>query len=179
MNSRIRAVARFAFLLGLVVWLGGLFFTAIGAPAMFKVSRELGPQMVGAALGRFTPISYICALLCLGGWLFDRTDFAHPAKSRAASGQWRLQGVCLAVMLVCAVYAGRAIMPEMQNMQPAVVASAAAGENNATRAQFDVLHKKYRAVTSTVVLLGLLSLGLFCARTARDENKSMVENDRT
>jgi uncharacterized membrane protein len=163
-SPRVRAIARFFSLLGLVIWLGGLFFVAIGAPAMFRVSREIGPQMVGAALGAFTPVTYVCAVLALGGWLFDRTDKTYPAAKL-----WRLQGVCLAAMLVVAFYAGTAVMPEMQRLQPAVVASAAAGRTDETRANFDTLHKRYRAVTSTIVLLGLLSLGCFAARSARDE----------
>jgi hypothetical protein len=178
---------RFLFLLGIVVWLGGLAFVAVGAPAMFKVNRSLGPQMVGAALAAFTPVTYVCAVLMLLGWLGE--GLRHGEIHRAIRKSWLAQGACIFVMLLCAVYAGKIIMPQMVSLQPTVVAAASAMQNRGdggtqsatasstsarrlqdaqqVRVRFDVLHKKYRSVTSTIVLFGLASLALFAVRISR------------
>jgi len=170
MNSPSNGFFRFLFLLGLCVWLGGLAFVAIGAPAMFGVSRALGPQMVGAAMGAFTPVTYVCAALLIIGWLAERRN----NKSARGVMLCRIQGVCIVAMLMLAVYAGRVVMPNMTAMQPQVVQIAAQNPNakvadNPLRARFDKAHKAYRSVTSLVVLLGLTTLGIFCARVSRED----------
>lgn len=168
-------VSRFLFLLGLAVWLGGLAFVAVGAPAMFKVNRLLGPQMVGAAMGSFTSVTYICAVLLLIGWLGDR--FLGGGRSRDKA--WTAQGVCIGAMIVIAAYLGNSVMPEMVALQPTVVAQsqrALAGTStpvsNSTadaiaKARFDKAHKDYRQMTSFLVLLGLGNLFFFCVRISR------------
>jgi len=170
MNSRSVGFFRFLFLLGLSVWLGGLAFIAVGAPAMFKVNRALGPQLVGAAMGAFTPVTYVCAALMLVGWL---AELRNNPSARAVL-LCRAQGVCIAAMLIIAVYAGRVVMPDLTAMQPQVVQIAARNPNakvadNPIRARFDKAHKQYRSLTSLVVLLGLTTLGIFCARVSRKE----------
>lgn len=168
-------VSRFLFLLGLAVWLGGLAFVAVGAPAMFKVSRLLGPQMVGAAMGSFSVVTYICAALMLLGWVGDR--FLGGGRTRDKA--WTSQGICIGAMIVIAAYLGTSVMPQMVALQPTVVAQSQrtlAGSStpvtNATadaivKARFDKAHKDYRQMTSIVVFLGLGALLAFCVRVSR------------
>jgi hypothetical protein len=186
-------ISRFLFLLGLAVWLGGLAFVAVGAPAMFKVSKFFGPQMVGAAMGSFTIVTYICAVLLLIGWGAERS-LTRANNDKA----WQAQGICIGIMIAVAGYLGAAVMPEMVALQPKVVAAnklaqqptaitgrpaaasapaalAAAAqqkavaliEMKAAKVRVDKAHKTYRSATSLVVLLGLTTLFLFCLRISR------------
>lgn len=167
-SPRVRAVARFFSLLGIGVWLGGLGFVGVCAPAIFSVAkangvRSLGPQIIGAALAGFTPVTYVCALLALAGWVFDPVR-----KGNGGHGLWRLQGSCLGVMLAMAIYTGAFVMPQIQRIQPAVIVAKAAGQTNETTRKFGKLHGLYGGATLFIVALGLLSLGSFAARSARE-----------
>ena len=179
------AASRFLFLLGLAVWLGGLAFVAVGAPAMFRVNRILGPQMVGAGLSSFTPVTYICAFLMLLGWLGEglRRGEIQPGARKL----WVGQGVLTVLMLALALYVGRTLMPQMNSLQPQVVAATmraadsklrpeATPQEAAVRARFDGFHKRYRSVTSSVVLLGLATLLLFSVRISRSPWNSETES---
>lgn len=153
---------RFLTLLALVVWVGGLAFLGpIAAPAIFKVSRPLGPIMVGAMLQRFTPVTYICGLLLLLGWL---AEVKLPRPGRAGV-LWWFQGACSVLMLVIALYLGQTLMPRINALQPQVVAQAAPPPAG-VKAEFDAAHKGYTSMTRVVVYLGLGALLALSLRTA-------------
>ncbi len=66
------AIVKYVHLLTLCIWVGGMvFFTFIGAPAIF---RELPRDMAGVAVGGIFPkywvMGYICPLLLLGTLLY-------------------------------------------------------------------------------------------------------------
>lgn len=181
-SSRVRSIARFFFLLALALWLGGLSLIAYVAPAMLNKAVAIAPglgvaaevakpligrQMVGAAIGAFTPITFICAFLAFAGWLFERTSSTSPAYKL-----WRLQGVCVVTMLVAGLYSGFVVLPQMEKLQPAVVHSALSGRTDATRTQFQALHAKYGAASIAVLLFGLIALGSFASRGLNDEKDS-------
>ena len=169
------AGARFLTLLGLAVWLGGLaFMGAVAAPAIFGVSRALGPQAVGAMLARFTPMMYGCGALMLLGWALERLRRGeiHSGNERL----WWAQGIGTLAMLIITLYLGRAVTPEINATQPlrSPVAArtqgapprttATAPQAKALKARFDVAHKRYTQLTKVTVLLGMATLLLLCLR---------------
>lgn len=160
-NSWLGAV-RFVTLLALVVWIGGLAFLGMAAaPAIFKVSRPLGPIMVGAMLERFTPVMYICGVLLLLGWLAE-VKFVRMGR---AGVLWWLQGVCSMVMLLIALYLGQSLMPRINELQPHPLKT---GEwpTAPANAEFDAAHQAYTNMTKVVVYLGLGVLLTLSLRTA-------------
>ena len=60
-------IIKYVHLLGLTVWLGGMiFFSFIGAPAIFKtLSRELAGQVVGAIFPKYYILGYVITALLL------------------------------------------------------------------------------------------------------------------
>lgn len=168
-SPRGRAVARFFYLLALIVWLGGLCFVGIAAPAIAKVAETVAAstpaiarQMIGAMLVAFTPVGYVCALLALAGWYFDAPTAGRSSK------QWRIQGGAIAAMLVLALAAGQVILSKMLNLQPTVLSSLASHQVTEATSQFKALHGQYGALTGLVMLFGLVSLGCFAARSVRE-----------
>ncbi len=168
------ATARFLTLLGLAVWLGGLAFVGVAAPAVFALNRALGPQAVGAMLARFTPIMYGCGALMLLGWALERLRRGeiHSGNARL----WQAQGIGTLAMLAITLYLGRAVMPEINATQPLRASTttrtqAAPPRTNAPapaaktlKARFDAAHKRYTQLTKLVVLLGAATLLLLCLR---------------
>jgi hypothetical protein len=168
------AGARFLTLLGLAVWLGGLAFVGVAAPAVFELNRALGPQAVGAMLARFTPMMYGCGALMLLGWALERLRRGeiHSANERL----WWAQGIGTAAMLIITLYLGRAVMPEINATQPprssvAARTQAAPPRTNAPtptaktlKARFDAAHERYTQLTKVTVLLGMATLLLLCLR---------------
>jgi uncharacterized membrane protein len=158
-------LTRFLTLLALVMWVGGLAFLGpIAAPAVFKVNRPLGPIMVGAMLQRFTPITYVCGVLLLLGWLAE-IKLPRPGRTGLL---WWLQGACSVLMLLIALYLGQSLMPRIVALQPQAVA-ARSGESTwstpQAKAEFDTAHKGYTDMTSIVAYLGLGALLAFSLRT--------------
>lgn len=171
------AAARFLTLLGLAVWLGGLaFLGAAAAPAVFGVSRALGPQAVGAMLARFTPLTYICGALMLLGWLGERLRRGeiHAGNARL----WWAQGACTIAMLSITLYLGRVVTPEINAMQRLTTLTTAKVRTSADRAnagalpqsasaykaRFDAAHNRYTQLTKLTMLLGAAALFLMCLR---------------
>jgi len=155
---------RFVTLLALIVWLGGLAFIGIAAPAMFKVSRPLGPLMVGAILERFTPIIYVCGVLLLVGWL---AEIKLPRAGKTGIWYW-LQGGCTVLMIAIALYLGQSLMPRITAMQSLAIQQPdgdAIWPSKETKAEFDAAHKGYTSATKLVVVLGLSALFAFSLRT--------------
>ena len=155
---------RFLTLLALVVWVGGLAFLGIAAPAMFKVSRPMGPLMVGAILKNFTPVMYICGVLLMVGWL---AEMKLPKPGRAGL-LWKLQGACSVVMLLLALYLGMGLMPRITALQPLAIRQGdaeAKWPSPEKKAEFDAAHKGYTSATKLVVFLGLGTLFVFALRT--------------
>jgi uncharacterized membrane protein len=189
-SARIRwgvAVCRFLTVLSLIVWLGGLAFLGpVAAPAIFKINRVLGPQMVGAMLGRFTPLIYVAAILLLAGWIAEGQLTRPQGLARRL---WWLQGGGSIVMLLLAVYLGIIVMPRIVALQPQIVAglnvsntppaasmtapsALASHVNPVVKAEFDAAHKTYTTLTSVTVWIGLAVAFIFCLRTALVPNGS-------
>jgi hypothetical protein len=152
---------RYAALLGIVVWVGGLFaLGAIAAPAVFDVvaTRQLpeGRLLAGAIFGeilrRFHLVSYICGV-------------AVPVSltARAVLGprprRFGLRvGVAL-MMLAAAGYSGLVLSPRIERLQQSVgVAPSSLAQDDPRRIEFGRLHGLSISVQIVPLLGGLLLL---------------------
>jgi uncharacterized membrane protein len=186
------ASLRFVTLFALSIWVGGVIFLgAIMAPAAFGISRALGPQLVGAALARFTPLIYVCGVLMLLAWAIEGWMNRRNGGSRATGRKlWWAQGACTLGMLVLALYLGQVLTPRINSLQRFAISTGTrdapvgigqkveSDEVQATnKAAFDVAHQRYTQVTKLNLWLGiatlfLLSLRLSSSHSRHDEEYS-------
>jgi hypothetical protein len=142
---------RYAALLALVVWCGGLIaLGAVAAPAAFDVSaarqvgdgRLLAGAIVGEALRRFHRIAYFCGAAVILSLLARR--ILGPKPRRAG-----IRLALAAIMLGATVYAGTAVAGRIRTLQAEIgTAPSNLPESDARRAEFGRLH-----ATSTALLL--------------------------
>ncbi len=186
-----RIAARWMTTLALGLWLGGIVFLgAVSAPAIFKFCRAhnveiLAPQIVGALVARFAPLSLVFGAALLFAWIIEGL-LARPANR--ARRLWLAQGVCVAAMLGLALYLNFGALPELVREQGAVIREsmasgtplgAASGAvpgvvKSAARRHFDTLHENYTRLTMVIVWLGLAALLSFVWRLSlpAGENRS-------
>jgi hypothetical protein len=142
---------RYAALLALVVWSGGLIALGlVAAPAIFETvaarqvadGRLVAGAIFGEALRRFHPVAYACGAVVALSLLARRILGPRP----------RYTGVRLAlasIMLAAMVYSGTAVATRIMSLQREIgVAPSSLPATDARRAEFGRLH-----ATSTTLLL--------------------------
>jgi hypothetical protein len=148
-------VLRYAYLLALVVWLGGMIILgAIVAPAVFQVlplrepemGRLLAGAVFGAALGRFHYVAYACGAVLIVTLILMAVLGPRPA-------QFALRTALAAIMLGIAVYSGVVVLGSIDRLQREIsgdrmqtesghgVTPSALPEGDARRIRFDQLHR--------------------------------------
>ncbi len=142
---------RYAALLALVVWCGGLVVLGtVAAPAAFDVAaarqaadgRLLAGAMVGEALRRFHRVAYLCGAAGLLSLVARR--ILGPRPRRAG-----IRVALAAVMLGATAYSGTAVSGRIRTLQGEIgTAPSNLPESDARRAEFGRLH-----ATSTALLL--------------------------
>jgi hypothetical protein len=150
---------RFAALLILVIWVGGLLaLGAIAAPAIFDVlaatqadsARMLAGALFGEILRRFHMVSYAAGTLLLGTLLLRRV--LGPPPRRFA---WRA-GLA-ALMLAASVYSGLVVATRIRQLQHDIgVAPSSLPAGDARRAEFGRLHGLSTALELVPVVGGLM-----------------------
>lgn len=152
---------RFLQLFAVGVWLGGtVFLSFIVAPAAFTVlpSRQLAGDLVGYLLPRLYILSYVCAVLFLGG-LF--------AEQRLLGGSLRQLVVPVALVLVMVllllvnhVYLGSRMASLRGEMTTAFGSVDQTPRQHALRARFNRYHggSSLLLTADLILLVGLLAL---------------------
>lgn len=153
-------VLRYAALLALVVWVGGLLaLGAIAAPAIFDVvaekrlpdARLLSGAVFGEILRRFTLVSYAAGGLLMLTLLARR--ILGPRPHRFA---WR--AAIVAAMLAATAYASLAVGSRVEQLQREIgVAPSALPEGDPRRVEFGRLHGLSTAL-QLIPLFGGLAL---------------------
>ena len=152
---------RFAALLGLVFWVGGLAaLGAITAPAVFEVVGASGPggrTLAGATFGeafaRFNTATYLCgALIVLS---LAVRGLLGPRPSRFA-----IRVALATVMLGVSLYSGFVLIPRINAAQRTFATPSALPEHDARRAEFGRLHGLSSSL-QLVPLVGGLALIFF------------------
>jgi uncharacterized membrane protein len=138
-------VLRYAYLLALVVWLGGMVILgAIVAPTVFQVlpirepdtGRLLAAAVFGAALGRFHYVAYACGAILLITLVLMAVLGPRPA-------QFAVRTALAAIMLGIALYSGVVVLGSVRRLQSEIgltVAPSTLPEGDARRIRFDQLH---------------------------------------
>jgi hypothetical protein len=160
-------VLRYAGLLALTLWVGGLaVLGGIAAPSIFDVlsarhlpdDRVLAGAIFGEALPRFHLLGYGCGVLLMGTLLARGVLGPRPVRFAARLG---LAGVMLSAML----YSGLIISPRIASAQAAIgAAPSSLPEGDPRRVAFGRLH----AVSSGVLIVPLLGGLLLLFRELKD-----------
>jgi hypothetical protein len=110
---------RFLYMLGLVVWLGGMVVLgAVVAPSTFQVlqamqldtGRELAGAVFGTSLARFAYVSYGAAGLMI-------VTLAIMAILGPRPRPFLIRGVVIAAMLAIAIYSGVIVANQIEAVQ--------------------------------------------------------------
>lgn len=135
----------FIYILGLVVWIGGIiFFSFFTAPAIFKtLEREQAGEVVGVIFPSFYKIGYACSLLTLTTLI-------------ASTGSVQdLRAVFLLVMAVCTIYAGQVVGPKARELKGQMKTEDDEVSVESMKVQFDKLHTLSVRLNGTVLILGI------------------------
>jgi Domain of unknown function (DUF4149) len=136
---------RYAYLLALVVWLGGMVILgAVVAPAVFEVlpmrepeaGRLLAGAAFGAALGRFHYVAYACGVVLLVTLILMAVLGPRPA-------QFAVRTALAAIMLGIVVYSGVVVLGSVARLQQEIglsVAPSTLPDGDARRIRFEQLH---------------------------------------
>jgi hypothetical protein len=146
---------RFAYLLSLVVWVGGIiFFSFVGAPSTFQaVPVDMAGKVVAKIFPRYYLVGFVAGLVALAAFL----------GLARASGQWGgpkvANALLLTVMLGTGLYAGTVV----QRQATAVRQQIGSFEDRSQirpelRAEFDRLHRLAVILNGVVLALGLVVL---------------------
>jgi uncharacterized protein DUF4149 len=136
---------RYAYVLALVVWLGGMVILgAIVAPTVFQVlpardpetGRILAGAVFGATLTRFHYVSYACGAVILLSLVAMAVLGPRPASFAIRAG-------LVVIMLAVAVYSGVVVLGSVNRLQREIgenVAPSSLAATDARRLRFDQLH---------------------------------------
>jgi uncharacterized membrane protein len=150
---------RYAYVLALVVWLGGMVLLgAIVAPTTFQVlqasapetGRALAGDLFGAVLARFHYVAYAA-----GAVLFVSMALMGLLGPRPAAFFARL--AIIAVMIAVALYSGVIVLGEIDRIQAAAgTLPSQLGVTDPRRLRFDQLHQLSTRLMTFNVLAALV-----------------------
>lgn len=152
---------RFAAVLGLVFWVGGLAALGmIAAPALFDVvgssgagGRSLAGAAFGETLSRFQTTTYICGAVIIASLTVRRILGPRPRH-------FSIRILISTLMLAASAWTGFVLIPRIQDAQRTLGAASNAGDSEQRRAEFGRLHGMSTSL-QLVPLLGGLALILF------------------
>ena len=158
---------RFAGLLALAVWLGGLLsLGGIAAPVAFEVAesqqvangRALAGAIVGEALRRFHLVSYACGGMLLASLVARAILGPRPRRFGVRTG-------IAAVMLGTALYSGIVVTGRLERLRKEIgTAPSSLPEGDPRRAAFGRLH----AQSTTLQLVPLIGTVLLLVAELKD-----------
>jgi hypothetical protein len=143
-------LAKAAFWLALVVWLGEIvFFSFVVAPSVFgALPQDVAGRVVGAIFPRYYLLGTIAGALALAAALTLR-------GGTAATRSWSAVVVMLALMLAATLYAGGIVHPRAQALRPRLHDVSV---DPAVRVAFDRLHRRAVQLNGAVLVLGIATV---------------------
>jgi putative copper export protein len=156
------AALRFATLLALAVWIGGLLaLGAVAAPAVFQVvadkgvpaGRVLSGAIVGEVLRRFHLIGYACGALILFALIVRAVLGPRPRR-------FAVRVAIAAIMLAASLYSGLMTSAGITRIHAEIgedLSPSSLPAGDARRARFDRLHRQ-ATLLHFVPLIGGLAL---------------------
>jgi Domain of unknown function (DUF4149) len=152
------SLLRFASLVVLAVWIGGLaVLGGLGAPTIFSVleahdpvaGRELAGLVFGAIFERFQHVAWGCGALLLA--LVGTRAALGPRPRRFGLQMWLIGG-----MLAASLYSGLVLAPRIDAIRASTPGPIAAlAEDNPSRQEFGRLHGWSNGLMGVSLVAGL------------------------
>jgi len=149
---------RYAYVLALVVWVGGLVAAgAIVAPSLFGVLQAeagaSGRMLAGAAFGevlrRLLLVGDAAGLTMLVGMTILRLLGPKPIS-------YGIRAVLLAAMLLVNAYTAHVVLPEAEGLRREIQAPmATVADSDPRRVRFDALHRLSTTLITAIALAGV------------------------
>jgi hypothetical protein len=154
------AALRFALLLALAVWIGGIvFFSFFTAPALFGVlPREAAGRVTAAIFPRYYVLGVVCGGVALLAVLLLR--WRAPAADRGLP----VAPVLLFLMLALTFYARIGILPEASSLRARLHAEVGTPGADEARRRFEALHRRAVILNGMVLAGGVGVLALLARR---------------
>lgn len=158
---------RYAYVLALVVWLGGmLLLGAIVAPATFQVLQGLDPangralagELFGTTLARFHPVAYGAGAVLLASLILMRVLGPRPPA-------FAVRALIVAGMLGVSLYSGMVVLRRVDVIQQQVgtlPSKLPAGDPR--RVEFDALH----TLSTRLMMVNIVAALILLYWEARD-----------
>jgi hypothetical protein len=144
---------RYAGLLAVAIWLGGLLILgAIAAPSTFEIAaarhvandRVIAGAIFGEMLRRFHTLTYVCGGILLAS-IIGRKVLGPPPRPFA------IRVAIASVMLATTLFSGLVVSPEIERVQQAPLL-------DSSRAAFERLHGLSMALQLVPIVGGLLMM---------------------
>ncbi len=150
------SILRYLMLLSLVVWIGGIIFFAIMAPAAFQVlpTRLMAGTLVGNLLTKLHWIGIF------SGIVFLISSLVYSRLTDGTAHVFAMRHVLICLMLVLTLSSQFWITPRMVTLRAQVGTFDAATLDNPARLEFDALHVWSTRLEIAVLLLGLVAVYL-------------------
>jgi uncharacterized membrane protein len=150
-ESDLLETLKFIHLLSIVVWLGMLiFFTFIGAPAIFReLPRETAGQVVGRIFPKYWLTGYIASVLSLA-------TLGAASFMQRAFPAWRI--LILIAMTVISFYSGLVVGKKARSLKARI--KQGSDDKEALKRDFKKVHALSAVLNITVIALGLVLVWL-------------------
>lgn len=137
------------YLLTLVIWIGSIiFFSAIGAPSLFKVlPPDTAGKAVGAIFPKYYPLGYISGIVA----------FICLIISAAKTGSWPIvKMLLLVVMITLNIYSGLVLHPRARAIKEEMQTETGKTDIAHLKSEFDHAHRTTVVYNGIVLVLGII-----------------------
>lgn len=151
-------LAQFLYLLGLVVWVGGIiFFSFFTTPILFsELPKEMASQVIAAIFPRYYLLGYVAGGMMAFGTLVEAALVKQLPLIRV---------ILLALMLGCSIYAGTVVRPQVHDLKIQMKTVEEGTELGATlKARFAGQHRLSVVLNMVVLIAGLILVGIVAFR---------------
>ncbi len=170
--KRLVFIANWFYLFSLCLWTGGMFLLGVLVEIMVRVSLKEQPAVASLIMNKIMDvfnvhIIYTCIALMV---LAEATKFLVAKyssvgyKPQTVTKRKYTREVCLAIMIVLALYIGSVLRPEMHAIDAIKKANP---ENQKLQIQFDRHHSRLTWLYTANMLLGLTLFYINGKETAR------------
>ncbi len=149
---------QFFYLLGLVVWVGGIsFFSFFTTPMAFRyLPREIGSQFISHIFPNYYLMAYICGTILI---------FTSIGESILAKQVPWIRVALICLMLGSSVYAGRVILPKAHQLKVQLKAlEESIQATHPIKKRFDTLHFRSVILNMAVLIMGIALIGILSWR---------------
>ncbi|KAB2840199.1 DUF4149 domain-containing protein [bacterium] len=151
-------LAQFLYLLGLVLWVGGIvFFSFFTTPTIFtQLPKDMASLVITAIFPKYYVLGYVAGGMMALGTLTEALLVKQLPLIRV---------ILLALMLGCSVYAGTVVRPQVHDLKVQMKTVEEDSDlGKSLKVRFDGLHRRSVILNIVVLAGGLILIGIVAFR---------------